>query len=312
MCTTVHFMHLSSVRPRRTHRGLAEATYEIVRTQGPDHLTAEAVATMAGVSRRTFFNYFPSIDAACAHSVELLLAELTETLSRRPADECLWDTMEALLAGEAGSPVIERLALLAATKENSPVAATWPTITSTLRRMAHWVAHGPSRPGRRRGVCRDSRRPVVATAEATVHIWQRRRGRATTPAALTAYHDLLTTRWRGCAPASTSTRQLIALIPFQENDFPWLPSSTASAMVRRPRQDRHRCLADRARRPSGGAATFGASPTPEVTIPGSSTRCARPHNHPDSRVAGGFGTVVALARRSLHRHPEGRPDPHLR
>ena len=52
----------------------------------------------------------------------MLLAELTETLSRRPADECLWDTMEALLAGEAGSPVIERLALLAATKENSPVA----------------------------------------------------------------------------------------------------------------------------------------------------------------------------------------------
>ena len=124
MCTTVHFMHLSLREAKKdaTRARLAEATYEIVRTQGPDHLTAEAVATMAGVSRRTFFNYFPSIDAACAHSVELLLAELTETLSRRPADECLWDTMEALLAGEAGSPVIERLALLAATKENSPVA----------------------------------------------------------------------------------------------------------------------------------------------------------------------------------------------
>ena len=34
---------------------------------------------------------------------------------------------------------------------------------------------------------------VVATAEATVHIWQRRHGGAMTPDALAAYHDLLTT-----------------------------------------------------------------------------------------------------------------------
>ena len=54
-------MHLSLREAKKdaTRARLAEATYEIVRTQGPDHLTAEAVATMAGVSRRTFFNYFP-------------------------------------------------------------------------------------------------------------------------------------------------------------------------------------------------------------------------------------------------------------
>ena len=195
MCTTVHFMHLSLREAKKdaTRARLAEATYEIVRTQGPDHLTAEAVATMAGVSRRTFFNYFPSIDAACAHSVELLLAELTETLSRRPADECLWDTMEALLAGEAGSPVIERLALLAATKENSPVARhlAHDHIDAFVEWLTGWLMDrlGPDVDEVYAATLAAS---VVATAEATLRIWSERHGGSTEPAVLAAYPDMLT------------------------------------------------------------------------------------------------------------------------
>lgn len=176
-----------------TEAALVRAAYDLAEG-GIGAVTAEAIAERAGVSRRTFFNYFPSIDAACAHSVELLLAELTETLSRRPADECLWDTMEALLAGEAGSPVIERLALLAATKENSPVARhlAHDHIDAFVEWLTGWLMDrlGPDVDEVYAATLAAS---VVATAEATVHIWQRRHGGATTPDALAAYHDLLTT-----------------------------------------------------------------------------------------------------------------------
>jgi AcrR family transcriptional regulator len=74
-------------------------------------VTAEKVADAAGVSRRTLFNYFSSVEAALNEPVAAFLDRATEGLDRLPADlpptVAAVETMAAL-AGEK-----EALALMA-------------------------------------------------------------------------------------------------------------------------------------------------------------------------------------------------------
>lgn len=66
----MHDMHDSNengLRERKkaaTRLAIETAAVDLVREQGYDAATAEAISTRAGVSLRTFFNYFPSKDTA--------------------------------------------------------------------------------------------------------------------------------------------------------------------------------------------------------------------------------------------------------
>ena len=66
----MHLMHDSSengLRERKkaaTRLSIETAAVDIVREQGYEAATTEAIAAKAGVSLRTFFNYFPSKDTA--------------------------------------------------------------------------------------------------------------------------------------------------------------------------------------------------------------------------------------------------------
>ncbi|HLM64798.1 MAG TPA: TetR family transcriptional regulator [Acidimicrobiales bacterium] len=78
-----------------TRRALSSAALRLADRHGPEGVTVEAIAEAAGVSPRTFFNYFASKDDAIvglgpAHSSNLLHGLLT-----RPADE---PPLDALLA----------------------------------------------------------------------------------------------------------------------------------------------------------------------------------------------------------------------
>lgn len=76
-------MELPSLREKKkaaTRRELAGAAYEVIRDHGVDALSAEAVAQRAGVSRRTFFNYFPTVEASVVPIVEEFLDEVLERL----------------------------------------------------------------------------------------------------------------------------------------------------------------------------------------------------------------------------------------
>lgn len=67
-----------------TRRAIAGAAYAIVRDAGVAAVTADAVAERAGVSRRTFFNYFPSVESVLTASVTDFFAALSERLDQRP------------------------------------------------------------------------------------------------------------------------------------------------------------------------------------------------------------------------------------
>lgn len=89
-----------------TRAAIAEAARRLLADEGADALTAEKVADAAGVSRRTLFNYFPSVEAALNAPLTSFLDRATDGLDRLAPD--LPPTIAAVevlaaLAGESES-----------------------------------------------------------------------------------------------------------------------------------------------------------------------------------------------------------------
>ena len=114
-----------SLRTRKraeTRSALVQAAYAHVRDAGFDGLTAEAVADRAGVSRRTFFNYFPSVESVLTASVTEFFASLGGRLEGRPVDEDVLDSALAVVTDPGDGDLLERIGVLAAAGEASPHA----------------------------------------------------------------------------------------------------------------------------------------------------------------------------------------------
>ena len=80
-----------------TRRAIQHAVLTLARERGIDHVTVEDISRIANVSPRTFFNYFPSKDAA-----------LIGDAPRLPSAE----DIEVFVAGGPGSDVLVDLAVL--------------------------------------------------------------------------------------------------------------------------------------------------------------------------------------------------------
>ena len=76
-----------------TRAALATATAELARDHGLHAVTADAIAARAGVSTRTFHNYFASKEDAVLAYLETRVDEWIELLRDRPADEDIMDSL---------------------------------------------------------------------------------------------------------------------------------------------------------------------------------------------------------------------------
>ncbi|MDQ0279368.1 AcrR family transcriptional regulator [Arthrobacter silviterrae] len=95
-----------------TREAIAGAALDFLRTRALNEFTVDDVAAAAGVSRRTFFNYFSSVEAAVASFTQRYLDTVIAELEARPAEEPILES--ALYALSAvGSP--RDLAILAET-----------------------------------------------------------------------------------------------------------------------------------------------------------------------------------------------------
>ncbi len=95
-----------------TRDAIAGAALEFLRTKALNEFTVDDVAAAAGVSRRTFFNYFSSVEAAVASFTQSYLDSVIAELEARPSDEPILDSaLHALSA--VGSP--RELSILAET-----------------------------------------------------------------------------------------------------------------------------------------------------------------------------------------------------
>jgi AcrR family transcriptional regulator len=87
-----------SLRERKkldTRRALSDATLQLAFEHGLENITREQIAHRAGVSLRTFSNYFTGkYDALAYRQVERIRRSL-DILRERPAEEPLWDAIVA-------------------------------------------------------------------------------------------------------------------------------------------------------------------------------------------------------------------------
>jgi AcrR family transcriptional regulator len=88
---------LRETKKAQTRKALHRAALELAVQEGPDRVTVEAIAARAGVSPRTFFNYFPSRESAMSAEDPEIAGRLAAMLLARPADEPLADALREVL-----------------------------------------------------------------------------------------------------------------------------------------------------------------------------------------------------------------------
>jgi AcrR family transcriptional regulator len=93
--------HVTGLRERKkadTRRALSDAALKLAFERGLDSVTREDIADVAGVSLRTFNNYFTGKYEAIAYRQIERIRRSTVLLRQRPADEPLWTSItEAVL-----------------------------------------------------------------------------------------------------------------------------------------------------------------------------------------------------------------------
>ncbi|KJK50599.1 TetR family transcriptional regulator [Lentzea aerocolonigenes] len=81
-----------------TRRSLAGAALRLAMEHGLDGVTVEDIADEAGVSRRTFSNYFAGKEDAVLDADRSRIQELVALVSTRPAGEEAWTALRAATA----------------------------------------------------------------------------------------------------------------------------------------------------------------------------------------------------------------------
>lgn len=76
-----------------TRRAISDAAMRLMLDNGLDNVTREAIADRAGVSLRTFSNYFAGKYEAIAYRQTERLRRSIAVLRQRPADEPLWTSI---------------------------------------------------------------------------------------------------------------------------------------------------------------------------------------------------------------------------
>jgi AcrR family transcriptional regulator len=97
---------------RETNRAIARAAHELVYERALNEVTIHDIACKAGVSERTFFNYFSCKEAAVVGIPKEAVVQLDDELRARPAKERPLDALRAVLVTEADPDVILRRSLI--------------------------------------------------------------------------------------------------------------------------------------------------------------------------------------------------------
>jgi AcrR family transcriptional regulator len=99
-------------RKNQTREALCQAAVEIVGTEGLDALTADRIAEVAGVSRRTLFNNFARVEDIVTATIEDVSDETIREVVERPADEPLREAVCGVLETLVDSPAFAQVRLL--------------------------------------------------------------------------------------------------------------------------------------------------------------------------------------------------------
>jgi AcrR family transcriptional regulator len=106
-----------------TRQAISDSTLGLLRSAGPGKFTVEDIAESAGISRRTFFNYFSSTEAAIASVTHGFLDTALQQFRLRPADEPILESARAALVELADPMTVAPMAELFSLTQASPLLA---------------------------------------------------------------------------------------------------------------------------------------------------------------------------------------------
>lgn len=195
-----------------TRQAITDSTLALLRQKGPGSFTVEDIAEAAGISRRTFFNYFGSTEAAIASVTNGFLDSALEQFRRRPADEPILESARAALVELADPMTVAPLAELFGLTQGNPLMArseleawdhcTEQIVTAARERVPSGTgtdqgAGAGKSPGAENGTEQDElyvralAGSVVSCGKAAMDVWFRRCGPDLSPESLAVLRQLL-------------------------------------------------------------------------------------------------------------------------
>ncbi|OBB95727.1 TetR/AcrR family transcriptional regulator [Mycobacterium sp. 852002-40037_SCH5390672] len=156
-------------RRRQTSGEIRDAAVRLVLERGFDEVTIEEVCAEAGVSTRTFFNYFPSKESAIAYGPSDVPADLAaEFIARGPGPHCV--VLEELIALAARhlrgmAPRREQVAGMLELAKSAPAV-----LTALLADFERFQMQLTEIVARRQGMRRDDEMPALISALASAAV----------------------------------------------------------------------------------------------------------------------------------------------
>ncbi|HEU4667666.1 MAG TPA: TetR/AcrR family transcriptional regulator [Arthrobacter sp.] len=178
-----------------TRQAITDAALGLLRSEGPGNFTVEDIADSAGISRRTFFNYFGSTDAALASVTHGFLDTAIQQFKLRPADEpVLQSAQEALMALADPMTVAPLAELFSLTQQSTLMSHSELEAWDHCREQITAVAR--SRAAATSGAAnelylRALAGSVISCGKAAMEVWFARRGADLSPASLAELRQLL-------------------------------------------------------------------------------------------------------------------------
>lgn len=178
-----------------TRQAIINASLGLLRSSGPGNFTVEDIAAAAGISRRTFFNYFSSTDAALAAISHGFLESAISQLKLRPTDEPILKSAQAALMALADPQTVAPLAELFSLTQSSPLMAhTELEAWEYCREQVFAVARDrlSATPAASDELyIRALAGSVISCGKAAMEAWFSRRGQDLSPASLAELRQLL-------------------------------------------------------------------------------------------------------------------------
>ena len=152
-------------KKRATWRLIHATALRLMSERGFDAVSVDDIVIAAGISRRTFFNYFAGKEAVVFDPDPDEPALWCDLMAARPAGEPLWLSLRDLLIAYTGA-VAERLTVQRRVREASPELATCSRDLADRYWVAvrEWAAARHPGPGIRLDLTVNAARTVLNTA----------------------------------------------------------------------------------------------------------------------------------------------------
>jgi AcrR family transcriptional regulator len=178
-----------------TRQAITDAALSLLRSRGPGNFTVEDIADAAGISRRTFFNYFGSTDAALASVTHGFLDNAIQQFRLRPADEPILHSAQAALMALADPMTVAPLAELFTLTQQSALMShselqAWEHCTEQIITVARERVAGDA-DGMDELYVRALAGAVISCGKAALEVWFTRRGADLSAASLAELRQLL-------------------------------------------------------------------------------------------------------------------------